>query len=57
MKEFYVMFAIIVLAFVLLIVGYSQRDKEWGVALIGFGVLGAFCTLLYKIYFTLNPLL
>ena len=45
---------LIVIGFVLLCVGYSHRERQWGIAMLGFGVLSMLGTLAYKMYITLN---
>ncbi|MCW3148949.1 hypothetical protein N8H22_10130 [Stutzerimonas stutzeri] len=52
MYELDVMLGLLMVAFVLLIVGYAARDKGWGAAMIGLGIVGAMSVLAYKMYLT-----
>lgn len=40
--------------FALLGIGYTYRDKNWGIALLALGVLMMFSTISFKLYITLN---
>ena len=44
--------SLIVTGFILLCVGFNYRDRDWGVGLLGLGVLTMFSTLAFKMYIT-----
>lgn len=48
------MLVILVVSFVLMCVGFSFRDRQWGVTALSIGILSALSTLFYKLYITLN---
>jgi hypothetical protein len=50
MDHFHLMLLLIVTGFILLGVGFSYRDNEWGIKLIGLGALCAFGPILFKLY-------
>jgi len=52
MYELNVMLLILGAAFVTMTVGFAAREKSWGVALIGVGIVGAMSVLGYKLYIT-----
>lgn len=53
MNEVHVMLTIIVLAFLLLGIGFNRRDKEWGVVMIAVGVACILGTVAYRIWLAL----
>lgn len=52
MDELNVMISILLVAFLAMTVGFAARERNWGVALIGLGVVGVFSVLGYKMYIT-----
>ncbi|MCW3148754.1 hypothetical protein N8H22_09105 [Stutzerimonas stutzeri] len=52
MDEFNVMISILLVAFLTMTVGFAARERNWGVALIGLGIVGVFSVLGYKMYIT-----
>ena len=45
---------LITTGFVLLCVGYSFRERQWGVAVLAIGVLTMFSTLAFKMYISFH---
>ncbi|HBO4965601.1 MULTISPECIES: hypothetical protein [Pseudomonadaceae] len=54
MKELNIMLLVLVTAFLLLGIGFSRRDKEWGVVLIAMGVICVLATIGYRIRIALG---
>lgn len=52
MDELNVMISILLVAFVTMTVGFASREKDWGVALIGVGIVGVMSVVGYKMYIT-----
>lgn len=52
MDELETMLLVIALGFVLLCVGFANRAKNWGVALLAIGWLCMLSTIAYKMYIT-----
>lgn len=52
MPELNVMIFILVAAFVTMTVGFASREKGWGAALIGVGIVGVMAVVGYKMYIT-----
>ncbi len=52
MYELNVMLFILIAAFVTMTVGFASREKDWGVALIGVGIVGVMSVVGYKMYIT-----
>ena len=50
MDELNVMLFILIAAFVTMTVGFAAREKGWGVALIGVGIVGVMSVVGYKMY-------
>lgn len=40
--------------FAMLGIGYNYRDKGWGIATIGVGIMIMFSTIVFKLYVALN---
>tara|TARA_Y100001951_G_scaffold101058_1_gene105367 strand:- start:431 stop:628 length:198 start_codon:yes stop_codon:yes gene_type:complete len=52
MDSMHWLLSLIVIGFILLCVGFNYRDRNWGVGLLGLGVLTMFSTLAFKMYIT-----
>lgn len=52
MDELYIMLFILLVALLTMTVGFAARERDWGVALIGLGIVGAMSVLGYKMYIT-----
>ncbi|WP_312956290.1 hypothetical protein [Pseudomonas songnenensis] len=52
MDELNVMFFILLVAFLTMMVGFAARERDWGAALIGLGIVGVMSVLVYKLYIT-----
>jgi len=52
MDELNVMLSILLGAFLTMTVGFAARERDWGVALIGLGIVGVMSVLGYKMYIT-----
>lgn len=52
MDTFQVMLSVVVLALLLMSVGYAQRDTRWGVPVLVLGIICVLSTLAYKLYIT-----
>jgi hypothetical protein len=50
----YVMITLLVAGFLLLAIGFTNRAREWGVWLIGIGVVSMFTPLVYKVFLELS---
>ena len=53
MNHLHIMIALLLVGFLLLGVGFSNREREWGIWLTGLGVLVMFAPLLFKLFVTL----
>jgi hypothetical protein len=54
MDEVHIMIALVVTGFTLLVIGFSNRNQEWGVWLISLGMLSMFVPILLKVYWELT---
>ncbi|WP_278433338.1 hypothetical protein [Stutzerimonas kunmingensis] len=52
MYELNVTLFILIAAFVTMTVGFAAREKNWGAALIGVGIVGVLSVVGYKMYIT-----
>ena len=50
MEETNSMLAILIVGFVCLMIGFSRRDNEWGVAILAVGAVIMLGTIAYRIY-------
>ena len=50
MDSFHIMIVLLVVGFLLLGIGFNNRDHEWGVWLTGLVVLSMFAPLFFKIF-------
>ncbi|WP_165496876.1 hypothetical protein [Phytopseudomonas dryadis] len=54
MDAFHTMIVLLVAGFLLLGIGFNNRDREWGVWLTGIGVLSMFAPLFFKVFIELS---
>lgn len=54
MRELEVMIGLICLGFLLLVVGYSRRERDRGVLTMAVGIAVMFATIGYKLYIELH---
>ncbi|MDX2353621.1 hypothetical protein ACQKEM_14330 [Pseudomonas sp. NPDC077382] len=52
MDELNVMLFIVLVALLTMTVGFAARERDWGIALIGLGIVGVMSILGYKMYIT-----
>ena len=50
MTPLHIMIALLVAGFLLLGIGFSNREHEWGIWLTGLGVLAMFAPLAFKLF-------
>lgn len=48
------MLIILLISFALLCVGFSFRDRQWGICTLAIGIVSVLSTLFYKLYITFN---
>ncbi|MCU1719172.1 hypothetical protein [Pseudomonas sp. 5P_3.1_Bac2] len=54
MDEINTMLAVLVVGFIFLMVGFSRREHEWGIAVLGIGGVIMLGTIGYRIYLGLQ---
>jgi len=54
MHNFHSMLVILLVSFALMGVGFSFRDKQWGICTLAIGIALVLSTLFYKLYITFN---
>jgi hypothetical protein len=50
MEEINTMLGVLVIGFIFLMVGFSRRDSEWGIAVLAVGAVIMLGTIAYRIY-------
>lgn len=48
------MLVILIVSFALMCVGFSFRDRQWGIGALAIGIISVLSTLFYKLYIILN---
>ena len=48
------MLAILLVSFALMCLGFSFRDRQWGIGTLAIGILLVLSTLFYKLYITFD---
>ncbi len=54
MDEVHIMIALLVSGFILLVIGFSQREHDWSLWLTGLGLLSMFAPLALRLYLGLG---
>jgi len=54
MNEIHVMLALLVFGFLLLGFGFNYRERDWGVRLIGAGIVVTLAPIAYRLYLALQ---
>jgi hypothetical protein len=54
MDEIYIMLALLICGFLLLGFGFNYREQEWGVRLIGVGIVVTLAPIAYRLYLALQ---
>lgn len=54
MRDIDSMLIILLVSFALLCVGFSFRDRQWGIGVLAIGILSIFSTIFYKLYISFN---
>ncbi|MFV0454642.1 MAG: hypothetical protein ACK5NQ_06535 [Pseudomonas sp.] len=54
MYDIDLMLIILLISFALMCVGFSFRDRQWGIGALAIGILSVLSTLFYKLYITFN---
>ena len=56
MESYHFMLALLIVGFLLLGFGFNYREHEWGVRLIGVGVLVTLTPIAFRLYLALQPI-
>lgn len=54
MDAFHIMIVMLVSGFLLLGIGFNNREQDWGVWLTGLGALAMFAPILFKVFIELG---
>ncbi|SHM59729.1 hypothetical protein [Phytopseudomonas punonensis] len=54
MDAFHIMIVLLISGFLLLGIGFNNREQEWGIWLTGVGALSMFAPLFFKVFIEFN---